>query len=399
MLQSIDRFARIGLAVLGALLLGATGGKASDFSEPWKRNDRALVVDAYEYNPIDWQKLAGHKRVVGFINKGSDGVSPPYECKGNETEVRLCKALWKRHAVARELFHTRRTVAKALGLSSLERVELMMALEETFQVTIDEATFAAATTVGDLERLVQPLEGSAAAPVAVRSEEQLVFPSWNRSRPARALRRASLPTWILPLLRPFVSLDVHGLEHLAPLPGPVIFAANHQSHFDAPAILQALPARWKYRIAPAMLKEFFKAHFYPDQYPLRSRLTNSANYYLSTLFFNAFPLPQREAGTRQTLRYIGDILEDGYSILIFPEGKRTEAGEITRFQAGVGMIAARLGVPVVPVRIRGLEKILHHSWTVPKRGRASVAFGAPISLIGNDYAALAEQVEEAVRKL
>ena len=116
MLQSIDRFARIGLAVLGALLLGATGGKASDFSEPWKRNDRALVVDAYEYNPIDWQKLAGHKRVVGFINKGSDGVSPPYECKGNETEVRLCKALWKRHAVARELFHTRRTVAKALGL-------------------------------------------------------------------------------------------------------------------------------------------------------------------------------------------------------------------------------------------------------------------------------------------
>lgn len=102
--------------MLGALLLGTTGGKASDFSEPWKRNDRALVVDAYEYNPIDWQKLAGHKRVVGFINKGSDGVSPPYACNGNETEVRLCKALWKRHAVARELFHTRRTVAKALGL-------------------------------------------------------------------------------------------------------------------------------------------------------------------------------------------------------------------------------------------------------------------------------------------
>lgn len=116
MLQSIDRFARIGLAVIGALLVGTTVANASDFSEPWKRGDRALVVDAYEYNPIDWQKLASHKRVVGFINKGSDGVSPPYACKGNETEVRLCKALWKRHAVARELFHTRRTVAKALGL-------------------------------------------------------------------------------------------------------------------------------------------------------------------------------------------------------------------------------------------------------------------------------------------
>jgi GH25 family lysozyme M1 (1,4-beta-N-acetylmuramidase) len=114
--DSIDRIARIAVVAFWAALSGVAAASASDFSEPWKRTDRALVVDAYEYNPIDWQKLAGHKRVVGFINKGSDGVSPPYECRGGETQVRLCKALWKRHAVARELFHTRRTVAKALGL-------------------------------------------------------------------------------------------------------------------------------------------------------------------------------------------------------------------------------------------------------------------------------------------
>lgn len=113
---SADRLVRIVLTVLGAALLGASFAHASDFSEPWKRADRALVIDAYEYNPIDWKKLVGDKRIVGFINKASDGVSPPYACSGNATEVRLCKALWKRHAVARELFHTRRTVAKALGL-------------------------------------------------------------------------------------------------------------------------------------------------------------------------------------------------------------------------------------------------------------------------------------------
>ena len=116
MLQSVDRLVRTALAVLGAVLLGAAAANASDFSEPWKRKDRALVIDAYEYNPIDWQRLAGDKRIVGFINKASDGFSPAYRCSGNETEIRLCKALWKRHAVARELFHTRRTVAKALGL-------------------------------------------------------------------------------------------------------------------------------------------------------------------------------------------------------------------------------------------------------------------------------------------
>ncbi len=114
--KSRDRFVRTALIAIGAFLTGLSAASASDFSEPWKRADRALVIDAYEYNPIDWQKLSGDKRIVGFINKASDGLPPAYKCSGNETETRLCKALWKRHAVARELFHTRRTVAKALGL-------------------------------------------------------------------------------------------------------------------------------------------------------------------------------------------------------------------------------------------------------------------------------------------
>ena len=110
---------RLACAALGATLLIAalaSPAAASDFSEPWKNPDRGLVIDAYEYNSIDWRELVSDKRIVGFINKASDGLPPAYYCSGDETEIRLCKALWKRHAVARELFHTRRTVAKALGL-------------------------------------------------------------------------------------------------------------------------------------------------------------------------------------------------------------------------------------------------------------------------------------------
>jgi len=215
----------------------------------------------------------------------------------------------------------------------------------------------------------------------------------------RAVRRASLPTWILPVARVFMTLEVHGLEHLESFPGPVIFAANHQSHLDTPAILQALPPRWRYRVAPAMAKEFFKAHFHPDQFSGKERLTNSINYYLASTFFNAFPLPQRETGTRQTLRYIGDLIGDGFSLLIYPEGRRTEKGEINRFLPGVAMIAARLDVPVVPVRLSGLDRILHHTWKFPARGRGSVAFGRPMSLKGNDYAALTARVEAEVNRL
>lgn len=99
-----------------AVAAAATGAAASDFSEPWKRPDRALVIDAYEYNPIDWAALATDKRIAGFIAKASDGLPPPYFCAGDEPAYRLCKALWKRHAVARELFHTRKAMAGMLGL-------------------------------------------------------------------------------------------------------------------------------------------------------------------------------------------------------------------------------------------------------------------------------------------
>ncbi len=267
------------------------------------------------------------------------------------------------------------TTVDELGLSSLERVELMMALEEAFQVTVDEGAFTAAATVADLEAMTRPVEweragqGTGSDPGGARARGQtpagtghgvrpqsLVFPSWNRSLPVRTIRRASLPTWILPLSRIFAHMTVTGLEHLEKIDGPVIFAANHQSHFDGPVILDSLPPRWRYRTAPAMMKEFFDAHFFPERYSRKAWFTNSLNYYLSAFFFNAFPLTQGGAGTRQTLRYIGELVGSGYSILIFPEGSRTESGEIAPFRPGVGMIAARLGVPVVPVRLEGLDQ-------------------------------------------
>ena len=108
-------------------------------------------------------------------------------------------------------------------------------------------------------------------------------------------------------------------------------------------------------------------------------------------------MPQREAGARQTLRYIGEVLDDGFSVLIFPEGRRTQAGEIDRFRPGIGMIGSRLDVPVVPVRVEGLDKVLHTTWKMARPGRVRVAFGEPLRLAGDDYEALAAKVENAVR--
>jgi long-chain acyl-CoA synthetase len=286
------------------------------------------------------------------------------------------------------------TTVEELGLSSLERVELMVALEDAFQTRIDEGAFASAANLTELRAAVERSQTGADSPA-----DPVDFPSWNRTWPARAIRRLSLPTWILPLARIFARIRVEGLEHLKTLDTPVVFAANHQSHLDTPAIMAALPARWRYRLAPAMAKEFFKAHFFPAGHTRRQWLSNSLNYYLAALFFNAFPLPQREAGARQTLRYIGELMEGGYSVLIFPEGRRADQGNIQEFRPGIGMIASRLGVPVVPVRIEGLDRVLHHSARMATPGPVRVAFGAPLRLAGEDYAVLAKQVEKAVRGL
>ena len=287
------------------------------------------------------------------------------------------------------------TTIEELGLSSLERVELMGALEDAFQTRIDEGIFTGVRSVADLRTLVERPAGDA-PPVS----ETFDFPTWNQAGPVRAVRHASLAVWLLPLTRLFAWLTVQGREHLAALDGPVIFAANHQSHMDTPVILAALPAPWRYQVATAMAKEFFKPHFFPAQHGRLAWLTNSLNYWLAAGFFNAFPLPQRESGARQTLRYIGErLVSRGQSVLIFPEGKRSDDDTLNPFRPGIGMMASKLDVPVVPVRIEGLDKVLGTGAHMATPGRVRVSFGAPLRLRGEDYEALARDVQQAMEQL
>ncbi|MCS6805671.1 MAG: AMP-binding protein [Acidobacteriota bacterium] len=323
------------------------------------------------------------RQIKQWVEQGSVPRSEP------AAEDRLA-ALLAKYAGDRPL--TSNVTLEELGLSSLERIELTMELEEQFQTSLDETVLSQARDLGELRALLaQAAREPAASPIQ--------FPAWNRRWLACGVRRLGLALLILPLTRLFAWIRVEGREHLQALDGPAIFAANHQSHLDTPVIFAALPPRWRYRLAPAMSKEFFKAHFFPAQHGRWQWLTNSVNYYLACLFFNAFPLPQQEAGARQALSYMGELVSEGYCILIFPEGRRTEQGEISRFQGGVGMIASRLHLPVVPVRLEGLERVLHQSWKMARPGPVKVIFGRPLQLQGHDYSQLAWQVEQAVRQL
>lgn len=317
-----------------------------------------------------------HAEIQKWVESGEPAPAVP--SRGTLIDV------LKKYAPHRTI--TPETTLDELGLTSLDRVELVMDLEQHLNTNIDESALAIARTVAELTAISQP------APLPQ-------FPSWNRSWLAKATRRAGLSSLFLPLTRSIARARISGREHLISLSGPVIFASNHQSHLDTPCILAALPRRYRYRAAAAMWKEYFDAHFHPERHTSRERLLESIAYWLVALFFNAFPLPQTEAGARQSLRYMGELVSDGWSILFFPEGERTEAGEIHPFQPGIGLLAAHLDIAVVPIRLRGVEKVLHRHALWPRPGRIEIAFGPPLHLKGENYAALAKHVEEAVGAL
>ena len=104
---------------LAALLLAALPlpTRAAEV-EPWRKAENAIVIDAYELNEIDWSEMITDRRIAGFISKASDGLPESYSCKGdhNGDTFAHCKTMWRKYAVSRELYETRRLLARAKGL-------------------------------------------------------------------------------------------------------------------------------------------------------------------------------------------------------------------------------------------------------------------------------------------
>jgi GH25 family lysozyme M1 (1,4-beta-N-acetylmuramidase) len=106
------------LVAAASLLVSAEGLAQAGDRGPWTDPALPLVIDAYELNAIDWQALLTDKRIAGFIHKASDGLPESYTCRGKHGGDSLahCKTMWRKYAVSRELYQTRRLVARSAGL-------------------------------------------------------------------------------------------------------------------------------------------------------------------------------------------------------------------------------------------------------------------------------------------
>ena len=289
-----------------------------------------------------------------------------------------------------------------LGLSSLDRIELLSRVEEQIGAPIDETRFAAVRTVDDLQALLTAPRGeSGAEPRGPSLPGLLARPRWNRTWFVVGLRRGLQEALFFPLSNRLMQIELIGGERLEGLKGPVIFVANHSSHFDALAILRALPRRWRRRVAPAMSQDFFGAWFGTRRATAFEKLRDVAGFLGALGLFNAYPLPQRLSGTRQALRYTAELVDEGWCPLVFPEGTRSPDARLLPFRPGIGLMAQSLHVPVVPLRIQGTFEIYPPDEPIPvRRGVARVTVGSPLDLSGFDsYEAAAAQVERAVRAL
>jgi len=213
------------------------------------------------------------------------------------------------------------------------------------------------------------------------------FPTaWARSRPAKAAREGILRFVFRPLVWAETDPAVEGLGNLDDVSPPVLFVANHASHIDTPLFLCSLPRSWREKTAVAAAADYF--------FDVWWRAATTA------LVFNTFPI-ERTGGKRATTT-ARKLIEEGWNLLVFPEGTRSKDGWLGRWRHGAARLSIEYQVPVVPVVIRGSYAAMPRGRSWPLKGRfpISVRFGPALRLEeGEDFRSFSRRMQQAMARL
>ncbi len=269
-----------------------------------------------------------------------------------------------------------------LNLSSLERVELMAALENRYQVELSDHDFSQVTTVGELEKLLKKSaprqEDAPGKPTEAQRDKDYPYSRWAQRWPITWIRTLVYHLVTLPYILIMGRPRVIGRERLKDFHETALIVSNHITHIDIGYILAALPFHMRRRVAVAMQGEMLRSMRRPSHdLPLLRRWLDQLDYFLIAAFFNVFSLPQK-ARYRESFKFAGEMADQGYNVVIFPEGRRTETGEMSAFRSGIGLLATHLDLPVIPMRIDGLYplKVAKKHYASP--GTIQVRIGDPI---------------------
>ena len=277
------------------------------------------------------------------------------------------------------------------SLSSLDRAELLSALEQRYNVELNETAFAEAKTGSDVRQLLEQ-------PSAHRTE--YVYPRWTQRAPVRWFRLFIYYLLVWPATQILGHPRILGRDHLKNVRGPIIVISNHVTRrADIGLILAALPARFRHRLAPAMGGETLqRMRKPPREWFLLKRWAYQLGYFLVAVLFNVFPLP-RLSGFRESFRFAGESVDRGYSILVFPEGvvNESEDGRMAPFQSGIGLLSENLKIPIVPMRLDGVWRMKREHRRLARIGEITVHIGAPVTFsAGTSPEEIARKLESLV---
>jgi len=281
------------------------------------------------------------------------------------------------------------TLGLDLQMDSLSRVELVGVIEEELGVELDETHITDSTTIADLEKLI-----TSQKKVVKSSVRQWPLAVW-----AVFARRLLQAGFARPLMRYYIKLRVMGKEKFDGLNKPFLLIANHISHLDALVLTLALPWDVRKRLAVAAAADTFE-EWDSSKASLKEKLARKSATALALLALNIFPF-QRYSGIKRSLEYTGSLMDKGWSVMIFPEGKLSHDGTVKDFKTGVGLLVKELDVPVVPAKIMGVFEIMDYRFQWPqKHGEVTVRFGNPISFSPDDtYEEITKKLEHEVRFL
>ncbi len=208
---------------------------------------------------------------------------------------------------------------------------------------------------------------------------------WARQPLARWSRLAALGTVGRAVTVATCRPQVRNADRIDALGAPAIFVANHHSHLDTTLLLTSLPRPWRHDMVVAAAADYF--------FDTRPKAA------LAAWAYGAVPMERRKVSRRSADR-AAELLDQGWSLLIFPEGGRSPDGWGQEHKGGAAYLGVRCGVPIVPVHLDGTGRILPKGATRPEPGAVTINIGAPvIAADGEDARRLASRVEAALAEL
>jgi 1-acyl-sn-glycerol-3-phosphate acyltransferase len=214
------------------------------------------------------------------------------------------------------------------------------------------------------------------------------FPTdWARTKAGVAARRVILNAGMLPIVSTELSFRVHGTDLLDDVAAPVIFYSNHSSHLDATLILCSLPERWQKKTAVGAARDYFFDVWWRQAF--------------TALVYGGFPI-DRGRGGAGAIDKARELVDEGWSIVVFPEGTRSQDGHMQRFRHGASRLSIELGVGVVPIAIVGAYQAMPKGRFWPKPGRPVVTmrYGSPLyAEEGESHRSLSLRMQQAVMAL